>query len=134
MPLDIPFARKVLDYARQEHDDFNFDMSHWYMRASWIGTGGQRHCGTAACLAGTAVFLHPEVAGQIRHDNLPMFSYQGKIRHPSYLGQELLGLTDEDYLDEDGSPLIFYMDNRQALDTLERYITEAEAREAASYE
>lgn len=128
--LDIPFARKVLEYAQKEHDDFKFRMAGWIdTNAHWLDESGQSRCGTAACLAGTAAWIHPDVTPPTDPWG-EYFTYQGSARHVSGLGKELLGLTEGKYLDDDGDPEVFYMNDEEALETLGRYITEAEAEEA----
>ena len=56
--LDIPFCRKVLEFAKAEHKDFTFNMHYWHAPTQSLYS--TTACGTTACLAGTAVHLSPE--------------------------------------------------------------------------
>jgi hypothetical protein len=126
MTLDVPFARKVLEFARQEHDDFKFDMRIWWdTTAHWVDDQGVNRCGTAACLAGTAVHLHPDVTINSTDGITTSFTYQGREwGNVSLLAKELLGLP-EDECDQDGDPHLFYTSNSEALLELENMITKA---------
>lgn len=126
MPLDIPLARKVLEYARAEHEDFKFHMGTWFDPISkWVDSTGVSRCGTAACLAGAACYLHPEVT-VLGWNN---FQYQGKNYSAMRLGEILLGLQDFPH-DVNGDPEIFFGSNEEALRSLQDYIEAAEAQEA----
>jgi len=57
--FNLPLARKVLEYAEHEHDDFKFDMGDWYEKIYELNKAGKQICKTSACLAGTAAFLAP---------------------------------------------------------------------------
>lgn len=88
--VDIPFARKVLEFAQTEHEDFTFDMGCWYavQTSSMLGPT----CGTTACLAGTAVHLTP--GAEIVHVNGQgrMIKIDGELYSWTRAGAKLLGL------------------------------------------
>lgn len=124
----VPFARKVLEYAEQEHEDYKFDMgTFWnpiYRNPSGVWQE-QLVCGTQACLAGTAVFLDSEVSIKLG------FPYRGGFElddeEIEERGRELLGLSGVE------KSQLFYVDgNEVALSMLRRWIEEAEARESAA--
>lgn len=116
----LPMARKVLEFARAEHDDFTFDMGNWY-----VSNG----CGTSACLAGTAAHLSPEVTLEKVGRTIlrPMLRLEDgtEMWSVGMIGKTVLGLS-EDVCDEDGDPTIFYTSNKSALRELEEYIKESE--------
>lgn len=142
--MDVPFCRKVLEFASAEHEDsdYRFDMNQWFRL-----TGDPVICETTACLAGTAVMLSPEAevvswtqdayAGQHR-----VVTINGEVvGSPTdtfiQAGMALMGLTREEahqlfmpmnYEQSIDSPTL----NRQALDRLAEMIEEAEKAESES--
>lgn len=126
--LDIPFARKVLDYVQNHPDEF--EMNHFGERGS--------ACGTSACIAGWAMELHPEskpvwtkVDSWIKDEHdlhvLGGAEIDGEFYNEETAGRMLLGLTP------DQSENLFYTgDNAAAIELLEGYITDAEKEEDAN--
>lgn len=115
--FNIPLARKVLEFAEQEHDDFEFNMDNWFTAAEYLGK--KKLCNTTACLAGTAALLAPNA----EIDGIGMTIDGDWYAHEDG-GAILLGLSSSvvDYL--------FYFDtNERALDTLRAMIKYAEAHE-----
>src|SRR6266404_2411434 len=102
----IPFARKVLEYAQEEHEGYTFDMGVFWA-TSMSGMSG---CNTSACLAGTAVLLDPEVqivGGWPRGVQIPERAMQ------------LLGLDIHEAV------ALFYTTDTAALSMLQALIEEA---------
>lgn len=121
----VPFARKVLEFAEQEHEDYQFDMGTFW-GSFWDTINSQRQkCGTAACLAGTAVFMDPEVSVK---DGEPYLAGEQLDEDGIEIrGRELMGLSVIESCD------LFYIgSNGRALAELRRLIEEAEKRESAA--
>ncbi len=121
-PEAIPFARKVLEFAETEHPDFQFDM-----RSFW----GTISCGTSACLAGTAVFLDPEV--EIKH-GVPFLAGQPILTSMSAVGVERRGAQLMGLDPTEANRLFYTMSNFCALKILRELIEEAEEKERNSNE
>lgn len=112
----IPFARKVLEYAQQEHDGYTFDMSVFW-------TTSMSGCHTSACLAGTAVLLDPEV--QIIN-GWPRCRSKNNLREGiPERAMELMGLNIHEAV------ALFYTSNTEALTMLQKLIEEAEKKECS---
>jgi hypothetical protein len=115
--FNIPLARKVLEFAEEEHDDFDFDMGDWFSEAKFRGK--KKICNTSACLAGTAAFLAPEA----KVDVLGIVIGRDWFNHEEG-GAYLLGLTERA-----GSSLFYNYLNYEALDMLRAMIEYAETHE-----
>ncbi len=79
--LDIPFCRKVLEFAEDEYPDFRHDQATFYTR--WLnGLSGCQplQCGTSACMAGIANMLSDRVE---IHPN-PDVGLMGQVSHLVY--------------------------------------------------
>lgn len=131
--MDIPFARKVLEFAEQNHDDFRYNQSIWYnpnyttySGEIAIDTSGEQTamlqstwCGTSACLAGIACILSPEAT--INPERMTVTVNNGQPTRFDQAAKELIGLT------EDQAFSIFHVCNEDlALQRLRDAITEAE--------
>lgn len=124
--MNITFAKKVLEYAENEPRGFEFNMSWWF------SPGLGRHspdddnlCGTSACLAGTAVWLHPEMKinfGDIISAPVPRVMDRGEPSNWEKAGARALGITRVE------ADTLFYRSNRDAIARLRRLIELAEAR------
>lgn len=123
MSLNLELAKKVLDYAENEPEGFHFDMGTWFNpNAYWEEDTGSNVCGTSACLAGTAVMLHPEmkiVCGVAMMDDLAI---------PSWVtaGAKALGIDDWRIAHD----LFLNNHNRAAIIKLKDMIKEAVIEEA----
>jgi hypothetical protein len=112
MTLDIPFCRKVLEYAQAEKacEDYEFDMGVWAERRYQLerderGRFKTWKCATAACLAGTAVMLDP--CSKLVFSHRCLFGdgdgaasvvgvrVGGQITTVGSRALELMGITDE---------------------------------------
>lgn len=120
--LNLDIARKVLDYITHERKGFRFDMDDWYSESK-PGDRDDGFCGTSACLAGTAVYLHPEMSINYRYGN-PDPRVNGRTVSWEVAGAKALGMSDDDHWP-------FYLDDDDAIDWLKDRIAEAEAELAA---
>lgn len=139
--LNIPFCRKVLEYAEQEQgDDYQFDMAVWYSPYYRMdqNTRQQVVCKTTACLAGTAVMLTPEAEVDKVDDRVFI---DGESMEFDVAGAKLMGLTNgqakhlfyplnyyqnaEDFTRSNGGKFNEHI-NRLALQRLRGYIEQAE--------
>lgn len=116
--FNLPLARKVLEYAEEDHDDFVFDMGDWFTAAKY-GEHGLKICNTSACLAGTAALLAPEA----KVDGNGIWIDDEWFAHDDG-GAKLLGISGFTV------DLLFYTkSNEHALDLLRQMIEYAEAHE-----
>jgi hypothetical protein len=121
--LDIPFARKVLEFAQAEHTDF----THNQRCVFFTDVDDSGHvCGTTACLAGIATMLAPnvEVIGWVGQQDF-MFSVDGRQMGWMQAGAKLMGLSSLQ-----ASSLFTCLEDSQALRILEFYIKKAEEERA----
>src|SRR5690349_13089746 len=109
---DIAFVRKVLEFVENEHSDFKHEQGLFVMTpeiakhqlrrdgAVFMADGDEMgefearfgvDCKTAACIAGTACLLDPDVT--IDHDGEPVVD--GKVVRWDDHAQKLLGLPDD---------------------------------------
>ena len=129
--LNIPFCRKVLEYAEHEQgDDYRFDMRYWYVptyRRDLI-TRQQVICNSTACLAGTAAMLAPEAEIDPVDDIVVI---DNETMEFTAAGAKLMGLTEEqarklfiptEYQDYQWLDQL----NELALERLRQYIIQAE--------
>ena len=127
--LDIEFATKVLDFA-QKHQEatngFRHDQSLFWVDNDRL----QNECGTAACLAGIACYLHPSV--EMRELPHSLYSYPFNLARNDWedyedCGRRTLGLTD------DQADWLFYTKaNGPAIALLETFINRAKEERASA--
>jgi hypothetical protein len=128
--LNIPFCRKVLDFAVEEHEGFWHDQCTFYAQ--------HVVCGTRACVAGIANMLSPDVeivkieypAATLMSCKGSLLTYSlshlpevdGELQSWDYSAQQLMGLTSKQ------ADALFWesLTNQSAIDRLRRYIEEAE--------
>jgi hypothetical protein len=130
--MDIPFARKVLEFVEIEHEDIVHKQRSFYwtpaMENAYTDAYGERsgylnECKTAACIAGTACLLAPNVEFVIDGCDARVWM-DGEQSNWLLTGQRLLGITSEM-----AESLFWNMNDRAAVEQLRTMITEAEAAE-----
>ena len=135
--MDIPFARKVLEFVEIEHDDTVHRQKTFYwspaMEESWrfryrLPSYYDQGCKTAACICGTAVMLSPNAEIAVEYTSAVVM-FDGRMSCWTVAGKQLLGITD------DQAQVLFYeMDDKKAIGILRDYIEQAEAEEVAGNE
>jgi hypothetical protein len=117
--LDIPFARKVLDFAKLPPPGFIHDQNV-VLR--------ENECGTSCCIAGICTLLSPDcvalgdyhpVTGERLSQS--MWVVNDQVMNWQQTATALLGLSIPK------ASALFVSDNENALELLESYIAEAEA-------
>lgn len=130
--LNLPLARKVLEFVEIEHEDFFHDQRIFFMTPSMWKQWGRLHrdsefsgpinkCGTTACLAGTACMLDPDTEVGIDSEGLYTLNGKSGVNWAEHAAG-LLGLDD--------THLFFVYDNKVAIQILRGYIRKAEAEES----
>jgi len=126
--LDIPFCRKVLEFAEIEHSDFKHRQAVFFAKhdadaatqESWEEFEYAHPCGTVGCLAGIACMLSGELNTVALHRNGLVIM---DVAEPYWVdvGARIMGLTSAQADD-----LFWEMDEAVALARLRSYIKEAE--------
>lgn len=120
--LDIPMARKVLEFLQIEHEDFKHDQGPYYSKSM------DGFCGTSACVAGTAVMLCPEaeIVSLLKESEEDFeVDLRGVRTGWREAGRDILGLTDKQ------SDSLFYCAYEDlALERLGHWIEIAEQEQA----
>ena len=142
--MDIPFCRKVLEFASAEHEstDYRFDMNHWFQQGMMVvqthNHQVQTRCETTACLAGTAILLSPDAEVTTSVDYEQIVSINGKRVDGSWsfikVGAQLMGISEclanwlfmPEYYEYEGDSEL----NAQALARLAQMIEDAEKTQA----
>lgn len=135
MSLNIPLARKVLEFVETEHEGFQHNQRIFFMTPGMWELWGLAHpsaitgedrsvdrCGTTACIAGTACMLDPDTEVGISSDGV--YIVNGKMAHWDRHAAKLLGLDDRQRAD-----LFFTFNESVAIRMLRGYIETAEAKE-----
>ena len=132
--MDIPFARKTLEFIELHREDGAFNMSHWARRnppkrdaqGRFTAEDGD-FCRTSACIAGQAVLLDPQFKklewvtdrrGQFADNTILQ---DGTSVDIETRGRQLLGLS------ENITNSLFYIDDEEAVDALRMLIERVDA-------
>jgi len=134
--MDIPFARKTLEYIEAHRSDGVFDMGHWARKIpakrdtqGRFTSQDEDFCNTAACIAGHAVLLDPQFKKlEWLRDFNGTFANRAILQDGTAVdiedhGRELLGISTR------VSNSLFFLEDDEAVEALRQLIERVDAGE-----